>query len=86
MEDFNLTDDKIKEGRKLMVETIEIGRLLNDENEDDVLVEVGENSYNDELNDGMNWWWEEQEEKRRREEETEPENSQASVVYVDEDE
>ncbi|KAK6349950.1 hypothetical protein TWF696_006206 [Orbilia brochopaga] len=73
MEDFKMADDKIEEGRKMMVNTVDIGMSLNDDTQPQT-----------ELNDGMDWWWKEQEEKRLAEEETEPENSQASI-YVDVD-
>ncbi|KAJ6264607.1 hypothetical protein Dda_0756 [Drechslerella dactyloides] len=70
MEDFKMADDKVAEGRKMMINTIDIGLSLNDD------------APQAEHKDGMDWWWKEQEEKRLAEEETEPENSQASI-YVD---
>ncbi|KAF3906488.1 hypothetical protein ABW20_dc0106653 [Dactylellina cionopaga] len=73
MEDFEMEDDEVEKGRKLMLDTIDIGLALNDDNEDD-----------SELNDGMDWWWKEQEEKRQQDEETEPSLSQASI-YIEAD-
>ena len=69
MEDMGLADDKIAEGRKLMVDTVDLGNIINPEKiDEDVL-----NDYSDEYNaegdgaGGMAWWWDEQVEKARRE-------------------
>ncbi|KAF3911868.1 hypothetical protein AA313_de0209609 [Arthrobotrys entomopaga] len=74
MDDFNMGEDEIEKGRKLMVDTIDVGLALNDDNDD----------YS-EVNDGMDWWWKEQEEKRQQEEETEPSMSQQSSIYIEVD-
>ncbi|KAF3907061.1 hypothetical protein ABW21_db0200319 [Orbilia brochopaga] len=79
MEDFKMADDKIEEGRKMMIDTIDIGRLLNDDPND--------SQPGDGEGDGMGWWHREKHAREQAEllgEDTEPENSQASI-YVDAD-
>ncbi|KAK6536373.1 hypothetical protein TWF281_000612 [Arthrobotrys megalospora] len=78
MEDFGMSDDEIDKGRQLMQETINIGLLLNDDNNADNEDATG-------VNDGMDWWWKEQEAKRLQEEETEPSQSQTSIYVGDSD-
>ncbi|KAK6544200.1 hypothetical protein TWF694_000903 [Orbilia ellipsospora] len=75
MDDFKMGEDDIEKGRKLMLDTIDVGLALNDDNDD----------YS-EVNDGMDWWWKEQEEKRQQEEDTEPSMSQQSSIYIEADE